>query len=812
MPAPADARVRPLRVGTVMTCSWNASSGREQQRRSVGVAQPQRARRRWAGRGAGTTVEVLAGLGRQPELGVLVPEGPHAGRPRPAARVRAGRSGCRCATSANPPAVAADRSRGGLESQQRPSSRRRLRPIGRSTPCAGADASPWPEPVGPGRPVPMRQPSPRRRGRPDVHVPVGGWAAVGSSGAILSRPRRRRADRRYRPPIVRHPSASSPTSSHDPTRRSCRRGRSGCAVLRWLGTVVTGRRARPARWSSGRCGRVARRSTVARRRGRRRRIAAVAVRAIAAPGVGPRSPARRRRRVATLAVFPRVDGSAGPGRGRSPTADRSSRRPTAPACIVVVNAARARAARRTSSTRSRTGSAGRGDPLRRGAATTSTRCWRQAAGAARSLGVVGGDGTVNVAARVAARRRRPAGRLPRRHAEPLRPRPRPRPVDATDRGGPRRPGRGHRRRRHRRPAVREQRQHRAATPSWSTSANGSSAASASGRRWSSRWSGCCAGASASTSRIDGERRRVWMVFFGNGALRTGRLRSVDATRPGRRPARRPPDRRRPARAREPGSIGGPAARRARPGAGSTSDALRPTRSRVCVSRRRCHPPRRRRRDVRRPGRVRGRASGRPRCWCTSPRPTPVRLMHGADVEIPIDNRCQPPTIGSRVGADATPRPTRRPRSGPSGRKVTPQRERIFRILHDNPTHPTAEAVHAAVVADMPIGEPASTVYSTLHELAEMGELRQLDLGTGSARFDPNVDDHHHLVCDRCGAVAGPRRRLPRRRPRRTTTGPASWSTPPRSSSAAAAHRCAGRDRPDPPNRANHDQQGATPHG
>ena len=87
----------------------------------------------------------------------------------------------------------------------------------------------------------------------------------------------------------------------------------------------------------------------------------------------------------------------------------------------------------------------------------------------------------------------------------------------------------------------------------------------------------------------------------------------------------------------------------------------------------------------------------------------------------------------------------------SGRKVTPQRERIFRVLYDNTGHPTADAVHAEVVADMP-SVSLKTVYSTLHELAELGELRQIDLGTGSARFDPNTDDHHHLVCDTCGAV------------------------------------------------------------
>lgn len=87
----------------------------------------------------------------------------------------------------------------------------------------------------------------------------------------------------------------------------------------------------------------------------------------------------------------------------------------------------------------------------------------------------------------------------------------------------------------------------------------------------------------------------------------------------------------------------------------------------------------------------------------------------------------------------------------SGHKVTPQRERIFHVLFENPSHPTAEAVHAAVVADMP-SVSLRTVYSTLQQLAEMGELHQLDLGTGSARFDPNTADHHHLVCDRCGRV------------------------------------------------------------
>lgn len=87
-----------------------------------------------------------------------------------------------------------------------------------------------------------------------------------------------------------------------------------------------------------------------------------------------------------------------------------------------------------------------------------------------------------------------------------------------------------------------------------------------------------------------------------------------------------------------------------------------------------------------------------------------------------------------------------------GLKVTPQRQRIFRALHDNDAHPTAEAVHAVVVQDMPTIS-LRTVYQTLNDLAAMGELVALDLGTGSSRFDPKLGAHQHLVCDTCGKVS-----------------------------------------------------------
>jgi len=87
-----------------------------------------------------------------------------------------------------------------------------------------------------------------------------------------------------------------------------------------------------------------------------------------------------------------------------------------------------------------------------------------------------------------------------------------------------------------------------------------------------------------------------------------------------------------------------------------------------------------------------------------------------------------------------------------GRKVTAQRQCIFRVLQGDASHPTADAVYAAARREM---ETISlkTVYQTLNELAALGEVAALDLGTGTTRFDPNVEaPHHHLVCRGCGKV------------------------------------------------------------
>lgn len=48
----------------------------------------------------------------------------------------------------------------------------------------------------------------------------------------------------------------------------------------------------------------------------------------------------------------------------------------------------------------------------------------------------------------------------------------------------------------------------------------------------------------------------------------------------------------------------------------------------------------------------------------------------------------------------------------------------------------------------------ASVYRVLEELSELGLVTKVELGQGQARYEPARAEHHHhhLVCDRCGAV------------------------------------------------------------
>jgi Fur family ferric uptake transcriptional regulator len=99
-----------------------------------------------------------------------------------------------------------------------------------------------------------------------------------------------------------------------------------------------------------------------------------------------------------------------------------------------------------------------------------------------------------------------------------------------------------------------------------------------------------------------------------------------------------------------------------------------------------------------------------------------------------------------------------PRPGPSelrakGRRLTRQRQLIWQALTAEPDrHLSAEDVVDRVRSELPHVN-ASTIYRTLELLVDEGFLLRTDLGGDRAYYEPAREHvHHHLVCERCGAV------------------------------------------------------------
>lgn len=84
-----------------------------------------------------------------------------------------------------------------------------------------------------------------------------------------------------------------------------------------------------------------------------------------------------------------------------------------------------------------------------------------------------------------------------------------------------------------------------------------------------------------------------------------------------------------------------------------------------------------------------------------------------------------------------------------GMRITPQRRMIFELLAGDSTHPTAEDIYRRLQSHLPEVSRA-TVYNTLHELVEIGELQVVnDLSDKGTRYDVMTSHHHHLYCRRC---------------------------------------------------------------
>jgi Fe2+ or Zn2+ uptake regulation protein len=85
-------------------------------------------------------------------------------------------------------------------------------------------------------------------------------------------------------------------------------------------------------------------------------------------------------------------------------------------------------------------------------------------------------------------------------------------------------------------------------------------------------------------------------------------------------------------------------------------------------------------------------------------------------------------------------------------RITSQRRAIAQVLQGEHVHLTADQIYERASARLPELSRAS-VYNTLNELRDLGEVLEMTVDTGAKRYDPNISDHHqHMVCDRCGST------------------------------------------------------------
>ena len=84
-------------------------------------------------------------------------------------------------------------------------------------------------------------------------------------------------------------------------------------------------------------------------------------------------------------------------------------------------------------------------------------------------------------------------------------------------------------------------------------------------------------------------------------------------------------------------------------------------------------------------------------------------------------------------------------------KYSKQREAIKAFLMSRKDHPTADQIYTAVREDHP-NISLGTVYRNLALLEEVGEIQRLHVNGNTDRFDADVSNHYHFVCDSCSCV------------------------------------------------------------
>jgi len=84
-------------------------------------------------------------------------------------------------------------------------------------------------------------------------------------------------------------------------------------------------------------------------------------------------------------------------------------------------------------------------------------------------------------------------------------------------------------------------------------------------------------------------------------------------------------------------------------------------------------------------------------------------------------------------------------------KLTHQRLEIFRELAVAGDHPSAETLYKRLLKRMPTLS-LDTVYRTLATFEKHRLITKVGTVESQARFEADMDRHHHAICRQCGAI------------------------------------------------------------
>ena len=86
-----------------------------------------------------------------------------------------------------------------------------------------------------------------------------------------------------------------------------------------------------------------------------------------------------------------------------------------------------------------------------------------------------------------------------------------------------------------------------------------------------------------------------------------------------------------------------------------------------------------------------------------------------------------------------------------GLKPTSQRIAIFKEILSRIDHPSADSIYQSLKDEYPTLS-LNTVYMNLESFVTKGIVSKVNFFHESARFDGNIENHHHFVCLRCKKV------------------------------------------------------------